>query len=66
MIATSTEEADHDLGLLLKGEKDIERGRDMRIRSTKTSEGTISIVRTNIEAGMKVKVIDSSLFHMTK
>lgn len=62
MIGISTEEADHDQDLLLKEEKDNERGRDMRTLSTEMSEDMISIARTSIEADMKVTVIDLSLF----
>lgn len=62
MIGISTEEADHDQDLLLKEEKDNERGRDMRTLSTERSEDMISIARTSIEADMQVTVIDLSLF----
>lgn len=62
MIVINTGEADHDRDLLLKGEKDIERGREMRTLSIETSEGMTSIARTSIEAGMKVTVIDLPLF----
>lgn len=62
MIGISTEEADHDQDLLLKEEKDNERGRDMRTLSTERSEDMISIARTRIEADMQMTVIDLSLF----
>lgn len=58
MIATDTGEADLGQDHPLKGDKGIEREKDMRIQSTEMSEGMTSIERTNIEAGMKVTVID--------
>lgn len=61
MIATNTEEADQGQDHPLKGEKEIEREKDMRIQSTEMSEGMTSIARTSIEADMKVTVIDLPL-----